>query len=92
MVDCNGIEVILTSRPGHSFEPNNFRSVGIEPTERIILVAKSEMQHRAGLEGVAKVFIDVDTPGISTPVLSRLPFENLRRPIHPLDPVAPWHA
>jgi len=92
VVDCNGIEVILTSRPGHSFEPNNFRSVGIEPTERNILVAKSEMQHRAGLEGVAKVFIDVDTPGISTPVLSRLPFENLRRPIHPLDPVAPWHA
>ena len=90
VIDCDGIEVILTSRPGHSFEPNNFRSVGIEPTERNILVAKSEMQHRAGLASVAKVFIDVDTPGISTPILSRLPFENLRRPIHPLDPAVSW--
>ena len=82
-----GIDIILTTRKAHSFEPNTFRSVGIEPTERRILVAKSEMQHRAGLEGVGRTFIDVDTSGISTPVLSRLPYEHLRRPIFPLDAV-----
>ena len=85
VVACDGVEIILTSRTAHSFEPNTFRSVGIEPTQRRILVAKSEMQHRAGLEGVGQTFIDVDAPGISTPVLNRLPYENLRRPIMPLD-------
>lgn len=85
VVDCGGVEVILTSRDAHSFEPNTFRSVGIEPSERRILVAKSEMQHRAGLESVGKTFIDVDAPGISTPYLERLPFKYLRRPIFPLD-------
>jgi microcystin degradation protein MlrC len=82
---CEGVEIILTSNHAHSFEPNTFRSVGIEPTQRRILVAKSELQHRAGLAGVAKTFIDVDTPGLSTPVLSRLPYRKLRCPVFPLD-------
>ncbi|MBI3327148.1 MAG: M81 family metallopeptidase [Nitrospinae bacterium] len=82
---CDGIEIILTSNRAHSFEPNTFRSVGIEPTERRILVAKSELQHRAGLAGIGKTFIDVDTPGLSTPVLTRLPYRKIRRPVFPLD-------
>ena len=85
IVACDGVEIILTSHTAHSFEPNTFRSVGIEPTQRRILVAKSEMQHRAGLEEVGQTFIDVDAPGISTPILSRLPYEKIRRPIMPLD-------
>jgi microcystin degradation protein MlrC len=82
---CDGIEIILTANRAHSFEPNTFRSVGIEPSQRRILVAKSELQHRAGLAGVGKTFIDVDTPGLSTPVLSRLPYRKIRRPVFPLD-------
>jgi microcystin degradation protein MlrC len=82
---CDGVEIILTSNHAHSFEPNIFRSVGIEPTQRRILVAKSELQHRAGLAGIGKTFIDVDTPGLSTPVLSRLPYRKIRRPVFPLD-------
>jgi microcystin degradation protein MlrC len=84
---CDGIEIILTSNHAHSFEPNTFRSVGIEPTQRRILVAKSELQHRAGLAGIGKTFIDVDTPGLSTPVLSRLPYRKIRRPVFPLDDI-----
>jgi microcystin degradation protein MlrC len=55
------------------FEPNHFRSLGIEPTERKILVCKAEMQHRAGFEIVARTFIDVDAPGLATQALARLP-------------------
>ena len=33
VVDCGGVEVILTSRPTHGFEANHFRSLGIEPTQ-----------------------------------------------------------
>ena len=85
VIDCGGIEVILTSRHTIIFEPNHFRSLGIEPTERKILVCKSEMQHRAGLAGIGHRFIDVDTPGLATQDLSRLPFSRIRRPVFPLD-------
>ena len=85
VLDCGGIEVILTARPTLVFEVNHFRSLGIEPTERKILTAKSELQHRAGFAGIASKIIDVDTPGLATPVLTRLPFQKIRRPVFPLD-------
>jgi len=87
VVDCGGVEVILTSRPVLVFEANHFRSLGIEPTERKILTAKSELQHRAGFEGMAKTIIDVDTPGRATQILSRLPYSKIRRPVFPLDDI-----
>jgi microcystin degradation protein MlrC len=87
VVDCGGVEVILTSRPVLVFEANHFRSLGIEPTQRKILACKSELQHRAGFDGLAKKIIDVDTPGLATQDLSRLPFKKIRRPVFPLDDI-----
>jgi len=87
MLDCGGIEVILTSRPVLVFEVNQFRSLGIETTERKNLTAKSDLQHRAGCAGIAKKFIDVDTPGLATQILSRLPYQKIRRPVFPLDDI-----
>jgi microcystin degradation protein MlrC len=85
VVDCGGTEVILTSRPCLVFEPNHFRSLGIEPLARRILVCKAELQHRAGMASVGRTFIDVDAPGLATQELSRLPFKEIRRPVFPLD-------
>ena len=87
VVDCGGLEVILTSRPVLVFEPNHFRSLGIEPTARKILVCKAEMQHRAGFAELGRTFIDVDAPGLATQVLSRLPYSKIRRPVFPLDDI-----
>ena len=87
VIDCGGVEVILTSRHTTIFEANHFRSLGIEPTERKILVCKAELQHRAGFAGIGQRFIDVDTPGMATQDLSRLPFTNIRRPVFPLDDI-----
>ena len=87
VLDCGGIEVILTSRPVLVFEPNHFRSLGIEPTQRKILACKAEMQHRAGFVDIAGKMIDVDTPGLATQILSRLPYQKIRRPIFPLDDI-----
>jgi microcystin degradation protein MlrC len=61
--------------------------LGIEPSDRKILVCKSEMQHRPGLEGIGRTFIDVDTPGLATQILSRLPYTKIRRPVFPLDDI-----
>jgi microcystin degradation protein MlrC len=87
VVDCGGVEVILTARPTLVFEANHFRSLGIEPTARKILVCKAELQHRAGLAEIGRTFIDVDAPGLATQVLSRLPFSRIRRPVFPLDDI-----
>jgi microcystin degradation protein MlrC len=87
VVDCGGVEVILTSRPCLVFEANHFRSLGIEPTQRKILVCKAELQHRAGMADIGRTFIDVDAPGLATQDLKRLPFSHIRRPVFPLDDI-----
>jgi hypothetical protein len=34
----------------------------------------------------------VDVPGLTTPILSRVPYRNVPRPIYPLDPEMSWQA
>jgi microcystin degradation protein MlrC len=51
------------------------------------LACKAELQHRAGFAGVAQKFVDVDTPGLATQILSRLPYHTIRRPVFPLDDI-----
>ncbi|MBV1907238.1 MAG: M81 family metallopeptidase [Pseudomonadales bacterium] len=87
VIDCEGIEVILTSSACHGFEVNHFRSLGIEPNERHIVAIKSELQHRAAFAGIASHFIDLDTPGLASQLHSRLPYKKIRRPVFPLDDI-----
>jgi microcystin degradation protein MlrC len=87
VLECGGIEVILTSRPVLVFETNHFRTLGVEPTARKIVVCKAELQHRAGFAGMARTLIDIATPGLVTQRLSRLPYQKIRRPVFPLDDI-----
>ena len=86
----DGIEVQLTELRGHPCDLNHFRSSGIEPTERRILVLKSAAHFRAAFEPIATKVIEVDAPGISSPRLTNFDYQRLRRPIYPLDPDTDW--
>ena len=85
-----GIELQLTEVRGHPYDLNHFRALGIEPTERRILVLKSAAHFRAAFEPIATKVVEVDAPGISSPNLSAFAFRRLRRPIYPLEPDATW--
>jgi microcystin degradation protein MlrC len=57
-------------------------------------VVKSRGHFRAGFDeffGPDRV-IEVDCPGLTTPMLSRLTFKRLPRPVFPLDADAGWEA
>jgi microcystin degradation protein MlrC len=86
----DGIELQLTDLRGHPSDLNFFRAFGIEPTERRIIVLKSAAHFRAAFEPIATKVIEVDAPGISSPKLDSFPYEHLRRPIYPLDPIDAW--
>jgi microcystin degradation protein MlrC len=51
---CDGVEIILSSSHAHNFEPNIFRSVGIEPTQRRILVANPSCSIALGWQALAR--------------------------------------
>ena len=88
VVRCGQTDVVVTERPTSQIHPQYFRAVGIEPRERRILVVQSAHLFRAAFEyeeHIPKIVIEVDTPGITSPNVSRFTYHKVRRPIFPLD-------
>ena len=87
VIDCGGTEVILTARPVLVFEANHFRSLGIEPAERKILVCKAELQHRAGIGRCRPQVYRRRRAGAGDPGFEPAAVFKIRRPVFPLDDI-----
>lgn len=86
LLKANGIEIIVSEgRVG--MEQDYYKAVGVDPSERKIVVVKSHQAHRASFERIAKEIIEVDTPGSTSPSYRGLTFKNVPRPVFPLDPL-----
>ncbi len=81
----NGNDIVLISKPAQFNFLEEWRSVGVEPLRKRILVIKSPVHYREHFEPVASKIIEVDTPGLTPANLKRLSYKNVRRPIVPLD-------
>lgn len=80
-----GIQVVVATNRLQVFDGAYFRTLGIEPTERAVLAVKSAHHFRAAFGPMASRILLVDAAGITSPDLTRFPYENVRRPIWPLD-------
>jgi microcystin degradation protein MlrC len=80
-----GLTLQLTSRRIVPFSLNQLLSCDIDPRDFHIVVAKGVHAPVAAYEPVCSAFIRVTTPGATTPDLSKLRFEHVRRPLYPLD-------
>jgi len=85
VLGIKGIDVIVTERSFQPWDPEIFRRVGIEPTDKQILVVKSTAHYRAAFGKFASQMIDVDTPGLAPVDIRKLKFKNIHHPIYPLD-------
>ena len=85
VLDVDGIEIIVAERRMQALDAEIFRRVGIEPTEKKIIVLKSAVHFKASFGPMAKKVLDVDTPGYHTMNFESLNFKNISRPIYPLD-------
>ena len=78
----------MTTQRRQLLDAEMLRIVGVEPTERRLIVVKSAVHFRADLGPMASHIFDADTPGIHRPDFSAFRYEKLRRPMYPLDDVA----
>ena len=88
VIKTGGVEVILTEERSQPLDAEVLRSVGIEPRDRKLIALKSAVHYRADYTPIAHEILEVDTPGVHSPNLMNFRYENLRRPIYPLDPNA----
>lgn len=84
----DGYTIVLTSRPGGTSSLQQFRTLGIEPTELKIIVAKGVHSPRPAMEPIAKELIWCATPGVTTADLTTFTYKHRRIPIFPLERAA----
>jgi microcystin degradation protein MlrC len=90
VLGCRGrygsvVEVICCERRPQALDTAIFRSQGIEPAERKILVVKSSVHFRGSFGPIASRIIVVDTPGLLQLDVTAFPFRHIRRPLWPHD-------
>jgi microcystin degradation protein MlrC len=82
------VDIMVVSRHFEPVDPGCFRAVGIEPTERRFLMLKSRIHYRVGFRDLAREVVECAGLGVCTSDYSEIKFNNVRRPIYPLDEVS----
>ena len=62
-----------------------FEAVGLAPDRLGLLMLKSRVHWRAGLEKLAHAIVECNGSGVCTSDYAAMNFKKLRRPIYPLD-------
>lgn len=92
LLDLGGIQVVVVSIRTQCADPVFFEMMGLNIAQARAVVVKSRGHFRAGFDEYfdPDQVIEVDTPGLTSPILSRFSFKNLPRPVFPLDYNTRW--
>lgn len=92
LLDIAGIRVAVAARRVQCADPAFLEALGIDLAAVRCLVLKSRGHFRSGFDeffGPDQI-VEVDVPGLTSPVLSRFTWTRLPRPVLPLDPETSW--
>jgi microcystin degradation protein MlrC len=90
----DGIKVVVISRRHQTADPMFFEMFGFDIADARTICVKSRGHFRAGFRpwfGPEQVY-EVDTAGLTAPVLNRFNWQYLPRPVFPLDDNAEWSS
>jgi microcystin degradation protein MlrC len=91
-LDLGGIDVVVISIRNQCADPVFLEMMGLDIGAARAVVVKSRGHFRAGFSeffGPDQV-IEVDAPGLTSPILSRFDFKNMPRPVFPVDSEVEW--
>lgn len=94
LLQVGGIKVVVISDRSQTADPVFFEMFGLDLADARTVCVKSRGHFRAGFlpwfppENV----YEIDTAGLTSPILERWPLENIPRPSFPLDRDATWSA
>lgn len=85
VLDTGTVQIVVSERRSEPYDLGTFTHCGIDPTRKRYILIKSRQHFRAGFEPIAKHIVLVDGPGATTADFSRFKFQNIRRPLFPID-------
>ncbi len=94
LLQIGGIRVAVASNRIQCYDPMQFEMYGEDVAAARTVVVKSRGHFRAGFDEFFpdERILEVDTAGLTSPVLTRFDFKHLPRPVFPLDEDAAWTA
>ena len=87
-----GVTVVVISDRSQTADPMFFEMFGLDIGQAHTVAVKSRGHFRAGFRpwfAPARVY-EIDTAGLTSPVLERRQWTRLPRPVYPLDEHASW--
>lgn len=87
VVQIEGVTLLLTSERAAPMDLGQWRSQGVEPASLHFIGVKAAVAHRQAYDLIAKAQYWVSTIGPCASDLRSLPYEQVRRPIYPLDEI-----
>ena len=85
VLSVGSVDIAIISRHIEPYDPECFRCLGMEPKAYDYVMLKSRIHYRVGFKDIAKQVIECAGHGVCTSDYSQLNFENVRRPVYPLD-------
>jgi microcystin degradation protein MlrC len=91
-LQIDGIAVVVISNRFQCADPMFFEAFGLDIGAARVVVVKSRGHFRGGFDEFFphEQVIEVDAPGLTSPILSRFPWQHLPRPVLPIDTTASW--
>ncbi|MEM7444149.1 MAG: M81 family metallopeptidase [Pseudomonadota bacterium] len=91
-LDLGGVTVVVSTARKQCADPVFFTMMGLDIRAAHTVVVKSRGHFRAGFDIYfpPERVLEIDTPGLTSPVLSRFEFKNMPRPVFPIDKDAVW--
>ena len=87
-----GLTVVVISNRFQCADPMFFEAFGLDIGAARIVVVKSRGHFRGGFDEFFRHqdVVEVDAPGLTSPILSRFPWRHMPRPVLPIDDSAQW--
>ncbi|MGE0419900.1 MAG: MlrC C-terminal domain-containing protein, partial [Acetobacteraceae bacterium] len=87
-----GITVVVISNRFQCADPMFFEAFGLDIGAARVVVVKSRGHFRGGFDEFFRHqdVVEVDAPGLTSPILTRFPWRYMPRPVIPIDDDATW--
>jgi len=79
VLSINDIDIVVSSKTVQAADQTMFRHIGIDPTQKSILVLKSSVHFRADFAGIAEDILIVEAPGLNIANIKTLSYKHLRK-------------
>jgi len=91
-LQIGGLSVVVTEGRAQCADPVFFEHLGLDIGAARAVVVKSRGHFRGGFDEFFPHdrIIEVDCPGLTSPILSRFPWTHMPRPVLPIDAEARW--